>query len=175
VVLFSDKDASWTRFQAAVDSALRGCHCRIGIGAVCERPRDFARSHREAQLALKMQKAMGSGQGVTRFEELGVYQVLSELPDIGSVERFARRWLGPLMDHDAQKGSQLVATLSGYLESGGHYDTAADLLVVHRSTLKYRLQQIRTVTGYDLGDADTSFNLHLAARAWRTLEAMRDP
>jgi sugar diacid utilization regulator len=175
VVLFSDKDASWTRFGAAVDSALRGGHCRIGIGAVCERPRDFARSHREAQLALKMQKAMGGGQGVTQFEDLGVYQVLSELPDIGSVERFVRRWLGPLMDHDAAKGSQLVATLSGYLESGGHYDTAADLLVVHRSTLKYRLQQIRTVTGYDLGDADTSFNLHLAARAWRTLEAMRDP
>ena len=175
VVLFSDKDASWARFGAAVDSALRGCHCRIGIGAVCDRPRDFARSHREAQLALKMQKAVGGGQGVILFEDLGIYQVLAELPEIGSVERFVRRWLGPLMDHDAEKGSQLVATLSGYLESGGHYDTAADLLTVHRSTVKYRLQQIRTVTGYDLGDADTSFNLHLAARAWRTLEAMRDP
>jgi sugar diacid utilization regulator len=174
VVLFSDRDASWAQLQTEIDSALHG-HCRIGVGGTCERPRDFARSHRDGQLALRMQKAVGGGQGVTQFEDLGVYQVLSELPDIGSVERFVRRWLGPLLDHDAQKGSQLVATLSGYLESGGHYDAAADLLVVHRSTLKYRLQQIRTVTGYDLGDADTSFNLHLAARAWRTLEAMRDP
>jgi sugar diacid utilization regulator len=175
VVLFSDHDASWAQFQAAVESPLAKTRCRVGVGGICERPKDFARSHREAQLALKMQKAMGGGQGVTEFEKLGVYQVLSELPDVGSVERFVRRWLGPLMDHDAQKGSQLVATLSGYLESGGHYDTAAELLMVHRSTLKYRLQQIRTVTGYDLGDPDISFNLHLAARAWRTLEAMREP
>jgi DNA-binding PucR family transcriptional regulator len=140
---------------------------------LCERPAEFVRSHREARLALKMQKVVGVGRDVTQFEDLGVFQVLAELPDVASVERFVRRWLGPLMDHDSNKGSQLVATLSAYLENGGHYDATAKLLVVHRSTLKYRLQQIRTVTGYDLGDPDTSFNLHLAARAWRTLEAMR--
>jgi sugar diacid utilization regulator len=175
VVLFSKPDAPWARFRAAVDSPLRMTGCRVGVGGICEQPREFPRSHREAQLALKMQKAMGGGQGVTQFEELGVYQVLAELPDVGSVDRFVRRWLGALMDHDAHKGSDLVATLSAYLESGGHYDTTANLLAVHRSTLKYRLQRIRAVTGYDLGDPDTAFNLHLATRAWRTLEALRDP
>jgi len=173
VVLFSDNDTPWEQFQAAVDAQLRKDHCRLGVGTVCERPREFVRSHHEAQLALKMQKALGGGQAVTRFEDLGVYQVLSELADVGSVDRFVRRWLGSLMDHDAQRGSDLVATLSGYLERGGHYDAAAKLLMVHRSTLKYRLQQIRAITGYDLGDPDISFNLHLATRAWRTLEALR--
>jgi len=175
VVLFSDKDASWTRFQAAVDSALRGGHCRIGIGAVCERPRISPALTREAQLALKMQQAMGGGQGVTQFEDLGVYQVLSELPDIGSVERFVRSLVGTAHGPRCAQG----------LPAGGH----AERLSGERWPLRhrrrppgrapqhpqYRLQQIRTVTGYDLGDADTSFNLHLAARAWRTLEAMRDP
>jgi DNA-binding PucR family transcriptional regulator len=66
-----------------------------------------------------------------------------------------------------------VTTLSGYLDSGGHYDSAAKLLSVHRSTLKYRLQRIRAVTDYDLSDPDTLFNLQLATRAWRTLEALR--
>jgi sugar diacid utilization regulator len=173
VVLFSDNDAPWEQFQAAVNSQLHKDHCRVGVGAVCDRPREFARSHREAQLALKMQQAMGGDLAVTQFEDLGVYQVLSELPDVDSVDRFVRRWLGPLMDHDAQKGSELVATLGGYLESGGRYDAAANLLMVHRSTLKYRLQRIRAITGYDLGDPDISFNLHLATRAWRTLEALR--
>jgi DNA-binding PucR family transcriptional regulator len=44
---------------------------------------------------------------------------------------------------------------------------------VHRSTLKYRLRRIRQVSGHDLGAPDVQFNLHVAARAWRTLEALR--
>jgi sugar diacid utilization regulator len=173
VVLLADRDGPWDQFHAAVDPSDCTGHCRMGVGGVCDRPRDFARSYREAQLAIKMQQATGDGETVTHFDDLGVYQVLSELPDVASVERFVRRWLGALLDHDAQKGSNLVATLSGYLESGGHYDTAAKLLAVHRSTLKYRLQRIRTVTDHDLSDPDTAFNLHLATRAWQTLEALR--
>ena len=147
----------------------------MGVGGTCDRPLDFARSHREAQLAIKMQQATRGGETATHYDDLGVYQVLSELPDVASVERFVRRWLGALLDHDAEKGSHFVATLSGYLDSGGHYDSAAQLLAVHRSTLKYRLQRIRTVTDYDLSDPDTAFNLQLATLAWRTLEALRGP
>jgi DNA-binding PucR family transcriptional regulator len=45
---------------------------------------------------------------------------------------------------------------------------------VHRSTLKYRLQRIRELTGFELGDPETLFNLQLATRAWMTLQALRD-
>jgi DNA-binding PucR family transcriptional regulator len=44
---------------------------------------------------------------------------------------------------------------------------------VHRSTLKYRLRRIREVSGHDLGVPDNQFNLQVATRAWRTLEALR--
>ncbi|HEV7536401.1 MAG TPA: helix-turn-helix domain-containing protein, partial [Acidimicrobiia bacterium] len=60
-------------------------------------------------------------------------------------------------------------TLSTYLECGGNYDETADSLAIHRSTLRYRLQRIREVSGLDLGDVDSRFNLHAATRAWRVL------
>jgi DNA-binding PucR family transcriptional regulator len=44
---------------------------------------------------------------------------------------------------------------------------------VHRSTVKYRLQRIREISGHDLSDPGTSFNLHLATLAWRTLQTLR--
>ena len=66
-----------------------------------------------------------------------------------------------------------MATLSGYLECGGSYAGAAKALSVHRSTLRYRLERIREVSGLDLGHPDTRFNLQLATRAWATLQAMR--
>ena len=82
-------------------------------------------------------------------------------------------WLGPLIDYDAEHGTSLVLTLSEYLDCGGNYDASATALSVHRSTLKYRLQRIRRVSGYDLGLPDVQFNLQVATHAWRTLRALR--
>jgi DNA-binding PucR family transcriptional regulator len=81
--------------------------------------------------------------------------------------------LGSLLDYDARKGSELVATLTQYLECGGAYDATAAAMSVHRSTLKYRLQRIREISGHDLADPGTGFNLQLATRAWQTLQTLR--
>ena len=89
------------------------------------------------------------------------------------MERFVAEWLGPLIDYDAEHGTPLVLTLSEYLDCGGNYDASAQALSVHRSTLKYRLRRIRQVSGHDLGLPDVQFNLQVATRAWRTLEALR--
>jgi DNA-binding PucR family transcriptional regulator len=62
--------------------------------------------------------------------------------------------------------------VSRYLECGRNYDRTAHALNVHRSTLKYRLQRIREVSGHDLGDPDVCFNLQLATRALATLGAV---
>jgi DNA-binding PucR family transcriptional regulator len=45
---------------------------------------------------------------------------------------------------------------------------------LHRSTLRYRLQRLREVSGHDLTDPDARFNLQLATRAWATLLAIRE-
>ena len=48
-----------------------------------------------------------------------------------------REWLGTLLDYDDSKNSELVMTLSDYLECGGNYDESAAALHIHRSTLRY--------------------------------------
>ena len=135
--------------------------------------RVYPRSYREASVALRIQKAVRSRELVTLFEQLGVYQVLGTAKDTAAMERFARQWLGALLDYDAIHGTELVGTLSEYLDLGGNYDASARAMSVHRSTLKYRLKRIREVSGHDLAIPDTQFNLQLATRAWRTLEALR--
>jgi DNA-binding PucR family transcriptional regulator len=152
-----------------------GPDCRIGVGGRRSRLEEFPHSYQEAQLALKIQQAVGGREYLTFFEDLGVYQVLATTQNSASIERFVHEWLGSLMDYDATHGAQLVKTLSEYLECGGNYDATARVLSVHRSTLKYRLRRIREVSGHELGHPDTQFNLHLAARAWRTIQALRGP
>ena len=174
VAVLSDTDKDWEQFRAAV-LAQMGPHasCRVGVGAPCTQPPEFPRSHSQALLALKMQVATGSPEQATLFEDLGIYQLLSEIPDINSVEVFIRRWLGPLIDYDIDKDARLVDTLSCYLECGGNYDITAKMLSLHRSTLRYRLQRIRDISGRNINDPNTRFNLQLATRAWTTVHVMR--
>ena len=79
--------------------------------------------------------------------------------------RFTRDWLGALLDYDVEHRSDLVETLSVYLDCGGDYDAGARVLGIHRSTLRYRVHRIRELAGHDLGDACIWLNLHAATRA----------
>ena len=173
VVLLAEEDIDFERFRLGVVTELGGGRCRVGVGDWCEGPRDFPRSYREAQLALKMQRVAKAEDRATCYADLGVYRILSEVEDPVAVERFVRRWLSALLDYDSRKGSELVHTLSRYLEHGGNYDATALAISVHRSTLKYRLQRIRDISGHDLADPDTVFNLQLATRAWQTLRSLQ--
>lgn len=173
VVLLADTEAPWEKFRGFVGTELGGGSCLVGVGGRCAELNEFPRSCQEAQLALRMQKTAGGSEQVTRFDDLGVYKVLSTADDASAMERFMKEWLGTLIDYDAVHGTQLVLTLSVYLDCGGNYDVTAEALSVHRSTLKYRLRRIRQISGHDLGLPDAQFNLQLATRAWRTLQALR--
>ena len=175
VIMLAQADVAWELFHASVEAEARGPGCSIGVGGRCLQAGDFPRSHREAQLALRIQQAVGSTGKVTVFDDLGVYQVLATEADTSAMEAFVRDWLGALLSYDAVHGAQLVRTLTEFLDCGGSYAAATAALAVHRSTLKYRLRRIREVSGHDLGVPDTHFNLQVATRAWRTLQALRGP
>lgn len=173
VVVLSDTDRPWEPFRSAVARELGGGSCRVAVGSACDGVADFPRSYRDARLALRVQRVAGGGRA-TIFDELGVYRLLAGVDDLDKIDRFVRRWLGKLLDYDTNKeASDLVTTLGEYLDCGRNYDATATALSVHRSTLKYRLQRIREISGHDLGSAEVNFNLQLALRAWRTLSFVR--
>src|ERR1700676_632286 len=125
-------EGPWERFRAAVLSELGGGRCRMGVGGLCGGSADFPRSYREARHALKMQDTSKSGDVATAFDDLGIYRILAEVEDLAGIERYVQDWLGLLLNYDAKKRSELVTTLSRYLECGGSYDATAKALSVHR-------------------------------------------
>jgi sugar diacid utilization regulator len=142
----------------------------IGVGVGCDSPGDFPRSYSEATRALDIRRKSRIPDGVTTFAQLGVYRILHTGANRGEIVAFVREWLGRLIDYDEHKNTDLVQTLSQYLECGGHYDETASALVIHRSTLRYRLGRIREITGLDLNDVESRLNLHVATRAWQVLQ-----
>jgi DNA-binding PucR family transcriptional regulator len=175
VVLLADSEPDWEHLRRAVVRDLGDRRARMGIGERCEKVVDFPRSYRQAKLALRLPDRWDRDDGAIRFDDLGVYRLLVGIEDLGEVDRFVERWLGKLLEYDARRGSELVRTLAHHLERGGNYELTAKSLIVHRSTLKYRLQRIRQIADLDLSDPETWFNLHLATRAWSTLGVLRAP
>jgi sugar diacid utilization regulator len=173
VAIVSAGQTDWEQLRRAIVSDLGG-QVHIGVGGPCTRPSELPRSLREAGLALRLQKTLLPGSSACEYPKLGIFRMLAAIPNLTEVETFVREWLGSLLDYDARRKAELVHTLTQYLEHGGNYDATAAELSVHKSTLKYRLQRIRELTGLELNDPDVHFNLQLATRAWGTLQALHD-
>ncbi len=154
-----DLSSLYERLSAAVSSG-RG---RIGIGGRST-AQDLARSVAEASRALQIRAESRQPFGLSNHDDLGLLRLLDTSDDGAHLERFVSEWLGALVEHDRDHRSELVRTLGVYLDSGGHYDRTADALLIHRSTLRYRLGRIRELLDCDISDPDSRLNLHLAIR-----------
>ncbi|MER5341086.1 helix-turn-helix domain-containing protein [Streptomyces mirabilis] len=142
-------------------------HGAVGIGSLCEAVADIPRSFDQAVRALAVRRQSHPADGTTTSEELGLYRILARDKDAGDVTDFVREWLGALLDYDDAHGTDLVHTLTRYFDHGGNYDETAQALAVHRSTLRYRLQRIKEVSGRRLDEVDSRFNLQVATRIWK--------
>ncbi|MFF0143349.1 PucR family transcriptional regulator [Streptomyces sp. NPDC005227] len=139
----------------------------IGVSAPSDCPDDIPHRYREAQRALEVRLHSCEPYGATYFDELGLYRILGPGNDYRELETFVNEWLQQLIDYDSRHQTAMVETLSRYFDCGGNYDETADSLAIHRSTLRYRLQRIRDITGSDLANVEDRLNLQVATRVWK--------
>ncbi|MGW5458983.1 PucR family transcriptional regulator [Streptomyces sp. NPDC003996] len=139
----------------------------IGVSAPSDSLNDIPHHYQEAQRALEVRRQSRERYGTTFFDELGLYRILGPGSDYRELETFVHEWLGQLIDYDSRHHAAMVETLSRYFDCGGNYDETADSLAIHRSTLRYRLQRIRDISGHDLANVEDRLNLQVATRVWK--------
>ncbi|MFI1148144.1 PucR family transcriptional regulator [Streptomyces sp. NPDC020817] len=139
----------------------------IGVSAPCDSLDDIPHRYQEAQRALEVRRHSREHYGTTFFDELGLYRILGPGNDYRELETFVQQWLGQLIDYDSRHHTAMVETLSQYFDCGGNYDETAESLAIHRSTLRYRLQRIRNISGNDLANVEDRLNLQVATRVWK--------
>ncbi|WP_432171213.1 PucR family transcriptional regulator [Streptomyces sp. 1222.5] len=139
----------------------------IGVSAPSDSLNDIPHHYQEAQRALDVRRHSRERYGTTFFDELGLYRILGPGNDYRELETFVHEWLGQLIDYDSRHQAAMVETLARYFDCGGNYDETADSLAIHRSTLRYRLQRIRDISGHDLANVEDRLNLQVATRVWK--------
>jgi len=130
--------------------------CVAGVGPRVAGLEEAWRSHRHAELATRAVPHLAPGP-VVEAATLGAYDLLLRIPDLDPTALPAP--VATLLAADPR--GVLVRTLEAYLRHAGSAPAAADELHVHRTTLHYRLDRIRAVTGCDPDDGETRLLLHL--------------
>lgn len=162
----------WTLLHTELIKLLPGPPVDIGVGGSCEQPSDVPRSWHEALRALAVRGAAPRGMGgVTVYADLRIDAVLPARADRAAAEEFVRRWLGPIREYDAQEGSELIETLATYLEHDGDVAATALDLGVHRSTVRYRLHLIASLSLRSAPGVDGTGPDVRDRRDWPSLQA----
>lgn len=67
-----------------------------------------------------------------------------------SAAQLGRNLLAPLAREDLERGSNLIGTLRAYYVCGARVDKTADNLFLHRNSVRYRLDRVRSLLALDI-------------------------
>ena len=90
-------------------------------------------------------------------------------PDVAA---YVRRTLGPVLDYDANRGTDLVGTLAAYFSAGSSPRHAAADLHVHVNTVSQRLERVSALLGDTWQRPDRALEIQLALRLRQLIERL---
>ncbi|MBP0454805.1 GAF domain-containing protein [Kitasatospora sp. RG8] len=168
VVLLLPDDGSAGAPQEAAERAaqrlarLAGFPVTVGAGRPAGGPVALAASYAEGLRCVRALRVLGRAGDGASARALGFLGVL--LGDGHDVDGFVGATLGPLLDYDARRGTELVRTLRAYFDCGGSLTRAKDELHVHVNTVVQRLDRVEVLLGRDWNHPERSLELQLALR-----------
>jgi PucR family transcriptional regulator, purine catabolism regulatory protein len=139
----------------------------VGVGAPVRDPAKLRRCLVEARHASRLAALRKSSPSVSTSEEIGSHSLLLALHEEDLLRTFHSALLGPVVDYDARRGSELVHTLAVFLDMNGGWQEAAAALSIHVNTLRYRLARIEALTGRSLDTMENRVDFYLALRSAR--------
>jgi DNA-binding PucR family transcriptional regulator len=103
-------------------------------------------------------------QGAASSAELGVYGLLLSQAGRGDLDRIVTAELGPLLDYDRRRRTNLIDTLEAYFAGAGNLSRTAQRLHIHVNTLYRRLDRVARLIGADWQEPERALQIHLALR-----------
>ncbi|MEV0528397.1 helix-turn-helix domain-containing protein [Streptomyces sp. NPDC050439] len=162
LVIPADDTGSRARALAAELTQAAGAPVTVGAAGPAIGPEALSLTHAEALRCLSALRALGhTGQGAD-LPDLGFLGVL--LGEDTNLDSYVRRTLGPVIDYDTRRGTELIHTLRAYFACGMSQSKAKDSLHVHVNTVVQRLDRIGHLLGADWQSPERALEIQLALR-----------
>jgi GAF domain-containing protein len=150
-------------------SALRGglAHpVTVGAGGPKSEVAAYADAHAEAVRCLGALHALGREGCAAAPSDLGFLALVLGGGDPGDVVRKA---LGPLVDYDAKRGTDLLGTVEQYFACGRSLGRTGEALHIHVNTVTQRLDRTARLLGADWQEPGRSLEIQLALQIQRVM------
>lgn len=138
-----------------------------GVSRVIERPALLPQAYEQARRAARVGRQMHGPGAIADFDSLGVYRLLSLVPDSAELSAFVRETLRELATRDDQEAADLRTTLQVLLDNNLNVAETARALHFHYNTLRYRIGKLERLLGSFTTDPHLRLNLALALQVLR--------
>ncbi len=88
------------------------------------------------------------------------------------LDEFIARTLGPVLDYDTERDTELATTLEAWLDAGGALRETAERLHIHPNTVSQRLERVGRLLGADWRQPRRKLDLQLALQMDRLRDSM---
>ncbi|ORB58402.1 hypothetical protein BST43_10345 [Mycobacteroides saopaulense] len=130
-----------------------------------ERIESIEETYQDAMRCLDAMSALGALGTAAAANELGFLGVL--LSRHQDVEGFVRSMVGPVIDYDEGRDTDLLQTLDVYFTVGASPTRAAKILHTHPNTVVRRLDRVNELLGDGWQDAERLLDTQLAIKLWK--------
>jgi purine catabolism regulator len=165
VAAVANADAPLEKMADSIRGALNGA--RVAISGVVCGAAGAVSAYQQARDALIIARRLSLPSPIVRFADLGYLHTLYRA---GAESLASNPFVPALRALRCDDGADLFRTLEIYLDSGGSGVATAEALSIHRSTLNYRLDQLKARLRVRLDDAQTRTNLQIALKLLRLFE-----
>ncbi|CCG05503.1 Transcriptional regulator, CdaR family [Blastococcus saxobsidens DD2] len=144
----------------------------VGGAGPARGPGDVATAHAEAARCAATLVALGRTGGSASADELGFFGLL--VGEGRDVDGFVQATLAPVLEYDAKRRTDLVATLEAFFDAGNSPARAADALGVHVNTVTQRLDRVGRLLGKEWSSPGRALEVQLALQLHRLTRAVGD-
>ncbi|MCD8180036.1 MAG: PucR family transcriptional regulator ligand-binding domain-containing protein [Firmicutes bacterium] len=151
-----------TKFRTVLKE-MTGCGVSICAGG-CKAIGEVSAAYKEAMNIYNISKKCGIKENVITYEMLGIFSILSLLPEHEEVERYKQRFILPLIEYDRAHNTNLTETLERYFKNRHNAKQTANEMYVHYNTLLYRLDKIKKILDLDIDDSEIQIQMQIALK-----------
>jgi PucR family transcriptional regulator, purine catabolism regulatory protein len=138
-----------------------------GVSRIVTSVAGIPAAYEQARKAVQVGRQLHGRGAVAHFDGLGVFRLLSLLPDTAELRGFLEETLGELATRDDVETDDLRNTLQVLLDTNLNVAETARRLHFHYNTLRYRIGKLERMLGPFTEDPHLRLNLALALQVRR--------
>lgn len=131
----------------------------IGVGIEVKGLANLSKSYHRARTAMRM--AIYRNEPYVKFEDMGFYKILFSIKDDEILYSYADEILAPLDAYEADHEG-FLELLKAYIHNDRSLERTAQELYLHRNTVNYRVQKLKTILDNPLKTVEDLFPYQVA-------------